>query len=132
MRSNSASLSESLDAAMVPVLGGKISELTAEDYAAAYRSVSRRSDRERQIDLIVHLGQSLDQLTRKPLIGTVLKAMRAPAFAAGIWELQDFLERGYYAFREMKGAGEFLRTMSSRERALIEAWLSGKPAPFPT
>jgi hypothetical protein len=126
-------LSESLDAAMVAVLGDKVFELTPADYAAAYREVGRRQDRERQIELIMHLGQSLDRLTRKPFLGTTLAIMRGPAAAAGLLELQSFLERGYSAFRQMKGAAEFLETITSRETALIESWLanggSGSHAP---
>jgi hypothetical protein len=115
-------LSESLDAAMLVALGGKVFELTEADYAAAYRAVDRREDRERQIELILHLGQSLDRLTKKPLIGTTLTMMRGPAAAAGLLDLQNFLERGYTAFRQMKGADEFLETITSRERALLAAW----------
>ncbi len=118
-----SALSESLDAAMVAVLGDKISRLTAADYAAAYRAVGRRADRERQIELIVHLGQSLDRLTKKPLIGPTLSMMRGPAAAAGLLDLQDFLERGYGAFRQMNGADEFLETIASRERAVLDASL---------
>ena len=115
-------LSESLDAAMLVVLGSKVFDLTEADYAAAYRAVDRREDRERQIELILHLGQSLDRLTKKPLIGATLTMMRGPAAAAGLWDLQNFLERGYTAFRQMKGADEFLETITSRERALLVAW----------
>lgn len=113
-------LSESLDAAMVAALGDKVFNLRQADYAAAYRAVNRRADRERQIELIKHLGESLDRLTRKPLIGTTLSMMRGPAAAAGLADLQDFLERGYTAFRKMNGAGEFLELITSRERALLE------------
>jgi hypothetical protein len=115
-------LSESLDAAMLAALGGKVFDMTDADYSEAYRKVDRRADRERQIELILHLGQSLDRLTRKPLIGTTLTMMRGPAAAAGLGDLQDFLERGYTAFRKMKGAAEFLETVVSREKALLAAW----------
>ncbi len=114
-------LSESLDAAMLVALGGKVFSLTDAGYSEAYRAVDRRTERERQIELIVHLGQSLDRLTRKPLIGTTLTMMRGPAAAAGLGDLQDFLERGYTVFRKMKGADEFLERIASRERALLEA-----------
>jgi hypothetical protein len=114
-------LSESLDAAMLIALGGKVFNLTDADYARAYRAVDQRADRERQIELIMHLGQSLDRLTRKPFIGTTLTMMRGPAAAAGLGDLQDFLERGYTVFRKMHGADEFLERIASRERALLEA-----------
>ena len=114
-------LSESLDAAMLIALGGKVFNLTDADYAEAYRAVDQRADRERQIQLIMHLGQSLDRLTRKPFIGTTLTMMRGPAAAAGLGDLQNFLERGYAVFRKMRGADEFLERIASRERALLEA-----------
>ena len=119
-------LSETLDAAMLVALDGKVFDITEADYAAAYRAVDRRADRERQIGLIKHLGQSLDRLTKKPLIGTTLAMMRGPAAAAGLSDLQEFLERGYTAFRQMKGAAEFLDTIVSREKALLAAWAADK------
>jgi hypothetical protein len=118
-------LSESLDGAMVSVLGDKVFNLTEADYAAAYRTVGRRADRERQIELIDHLGHSLDRLTQRRFAGTALAIMRGPAAAAGLSDLQNFLERGYKAFRQTKGADEFLQTIRSREKALLETWFAG-------
>jgi len=118
-------LSESLDAAMVAVLGDKVFNLTEADYATAYRAVGRRADRERQIALIDHLGHSLDRLTRRPFVGTTLSIMRRPAAAAGLSDLQSFLERGYRAFSQTKGADEFLEKIRSRETALLETWFAG-------
>ncbi len=117
-------LSEALDAAMLAELGDKVFTLEEADYAKAYRAVDRRADRERQIELIMHLGQSLDRLTAKPFLGTTLSMMRGPAAAAGLADLQGFLERGYTAFRKMKGASEFLETITAREKALMDAWLA--------
>ncbi len=119
-------LSESLDGAMVFVLGEKIFNLTEADYAAAYRTIGRRADRERQIELIDHLGHALDRLTQKRFAGTTLAMMRRPAAAAGLADLQNFLERGYSAVRQMNGAGEFLEKIKSRETALLEAWFAGQ------
>ena len=118
-------LSESLDGAMVSVLGDKVFNLTEADYASAYRTVDRRTDRERQIELIDHLGHSLDRLTRRPFVGTTLSIMRRPAAAAGLSDLQSFLERGYRAFSKTKGADEFLEKIRSRETALLETWFAG-------
>ncbi|MFZ1108255.1 MAG: hypothetical protein WAN43_07915 [Rhodomicrobium sp.] len=115
-------LSESLDADMVAALGKKVFALDEAAYMEAYRAVGRRSERERQIALISHLGTSLDKLTRKPFIGAALSMMRKPAMLAGLGDLQNFLERGYGAFRTMKGAGEFLDTIASRELALLNEW----------
>ncbi len=117
-------LSESLDADMVAALGKTVFALTETDYVKAYRAVGRRPDRERQIALIAHLGKSLDRLTRKPLIGAALSMMRKPAVLAGLGDLQAFLERGYSAFRAMKGADEFLGAIASRETALLNEWFA--------
>lgn len=119
-------LSELLDGAMVSVLGEKVFNLTEADYASAYRTVDRRADRERQIELIDHLGHSLDRLTRIPFGGTTLSLMRMPAAAAGFSELQSFLERGYRAISQTKGADEFLEKIRSRETALMETWFAAR------
>ena len=50
---------------------------------------------------------------------------------AGLSALQDFLERGFVAFRKMGDATEFLTTIDTRERALMEALLAGETVPFP-
>lgn len=118
-------LSETLDAAMVEALGPQVEALDQASYGRSYREVGRRPDRERQIDLIKHLGQSLDRLTQQPFVGKALSLMRKPAILAGLGELQDFLERGYAAFLEMAGADEFLNTVISRERAVLQALFAG-------
>lgn len=88
-------------------------------YAAAYRAAGRAGDRLRQIELIAEIGGLLDGLARHPEIGLALRLSRAPARAAGYGELQDFLERGYRAFRAMDGAEDFLAAIDARERALM-------------
>jgi hypothetical protein len=104
--------------------------LSVARYCAAYRAVDDRLARERQITLIVSVGGALDRYVRKPLIRSALAAMRAPARAAGFGALQDFLERGFAAFRSMRGATEFLAIVEQRETALMNAILEGNPAPF--
>ena len=118
-------LSEDLDAAMVKTLGKRVNRLTAAAYGEAYRKVDRRKDREHQIDLIQHLGQSLDRLAKRPFISTALRMMRKPAQVAGFGELQSFLERGYTAFRKMGSADEFIDRVITHERKLLEALFAG-------
>jgi hypothetical protein len=119
-------LSESLDGAMVEALGERTADITDATYAAAYREVGRAEDRERQIDLIALLGGALEGLTPQRFIGVALMMMRGPARAAGLGELQGFLERGYAAFKAMRGgAGEFVSLVVARERAIAEALLAG-------
>ncbi len=117
-------LSEELDAAMIAALDtGRALDGAA--YAAAYRAVGRQDSRERQIDLIEHLGRSLDRLTRQPFIGAALKIMRKPAELAGLGALQSFLERGYAAFRVMRGGSDFVEIVAGRERAISRALFAG-------
>ena len=118
-------LSEHLDLAMVEVLGASLMMLDGAAYGRAYRKVDRRRDRERQIDLIEHLGHSLDRLVQQPLIGAALSMMRRPAHFAGFGELHDFLQRGYEVFRKMGGADEFLSVIIERERKLMQALFAG-------
>jgi hypothetical protein len=119
-------LSESLDSAMIDALGAGTATITKTGYAAAYRKVGRAGDRERQIDLIELLGGALEGLARQRFIGAALKMMRGPARAAGLDELQGFLERGYSAFRAMRGgADEFVSLIVARERSIAKALFAG-------
>ncbi len=118
-------LSEDLDAAMVAALGRRLTSLGAADYGQAYRKVGRRRDRERQIDLIQHLGQSLDRLTHQRFIAATLAIMRKPAKLAGLGDLQSFLERGFTAFKKMGNSDEFLTLLVARERNVLNALFAG-------
>jgi hypothetical protein len=118
-------LSEELDFAMAALLADKSRELSAASYAAAYRAIGRRGDRERQIALVESLGRSLERLVHRHFTGATLAMMRKPARLAGLGELHDFLERGYKAFTRMGAAGEFLELIVGRERKVLEAVFAG-------
>ena len=47
--------------------------------------------------------------------------MRGPAHAAGLSDLQQFLEAGFETFREMKGADDFMAIVNERERTLASS-----------
>jgi hypothetical protein len=94
-------------------------------YAGAYRAAGRPGDRDRQIALIDDIGRLLDGLARRPEVGLAIRLARGPAHAAGYGQLQDFLERGYEAFRKMDGAAEFLATIDRRERELMDSLFAG-------
>jgi hypothetical protein len=100
-------------------------------YCEAYRALANRAARERQIGLIVAVGEGLDRYVGKPVVRSALAAMRQPARLAGLGALQHFLERGVAAFRHMRGASEFLATIEARETALMNAIFAGDRAPFP-
>jgi hypothetical protein len=119
-------VSESLDGAVVEALGEKAADIDDALYVAAYRAADRANDRERQIDLIALLGQALDKLAQVRFVGMTLMLMRPPAKAAGLGELQAFVERGYAAFGAMRGGGgEFVSIIVARERAIAHALFAG-------
>ena len=68
---------------------------------------------------MLEIGEALDRYTRKPMWGTTLRMMRGPAKAAGLTDLQRFLEAGFESFQAMRGARDFLGMVALRERALI-------------
>lgn len=130
-------LSHELDRALLAQLPRQDGVFTPGEYCVAYRRMGNRPGRERQIDLIGEIGAALDVYVKTPLIQTALMMMRAPARLAGVGVLHDFLERGFMAFRKMRGAVEFLATIDSRERQLMNALFAGEtgalaPAPGTT
>lgn len=121
-------LTAELDQAMVAALPA--GPITAATYAQAYRAVGQRANRERQIELVLGAGESLDRSVRHLWIGALLSAAHGPAHAAGFGVLQDFLERGYDAFRRMGSARELLAAIRERETQLMQALFAGEPDPF--
>lgn len=112
-------LSESLDDDMARQLEHAAVDPSA--YVRAWQRTGRAEERQRQIDLTLEIGQALERYTRSTLLRGALKMMRRPAQAAGLGELQRFLETGFDTFGAMRGAGEFLATVRSREEALCAA-----------
>lgn len=123
-------LSEDLDHRLAAALAP--GAITEESYAQAYRASATRAERERQVALIDAAGRRLDDVVKRPMLGQTLKLMRRPARLAGLADLQDFLERGFDAFREMKGADEFLAEVKRRETGILSRLFSGAPRPFST
>jgi hypothetical protein len=110
-------LSEDLDQQMALALD--VDAVDDGSYRAAWQLVGRREDRERQLSLLIGIGDALDRHTRRAWLATSLKMMRGPARAAGLSQLQSFLERGLAAFGKMGGAHEFLEMIASNERRFI-------------
>ncbi len=120
-------LSQELDAELVRALpDGRI---TQDSYSDAYRTVGRRADRERQIDLMHRIGQYLDGVVKKPIVRALVHLARGPAHAAGFGGLQDFLEHGLAAFERMGGAGQFLTAIRDREREAMDGLFENGDAP---
>lgn len=101
-------------------------------YCLAWRQTDERPLRELQLQAVLEVAGDIDQLTRTPGLRTVLRMMRSPAQAAGLADLQHFLELGFDTFATMgrqKGAvTEFLGIIETREAALIEALFSDTPS----
>lgn len=115
-------LSEGLDTRMAEhLIEMNTNTLTGAAYLQAWQTTGRPELRGQQIELTIAIGTELDRLTRKPLLRQALRLMRGPAAAAGLDELQTFLEVGFDTFRAMKGAQEFLKTVETREQELSSA-----------
>ena len=120
-------LSETLDAALLAQLNGAVP--SAATYAPAYAACANRPLRGRQLVITTELGASLNRLTKVPLLLTTLKMMSVPARAAGLGQLQRFLERGFSAFKKMGDASDFVATVVGRERAMMEQWFAASQKP---
>ena len=95
----------------------------ADRYAAAWRQVGRRRDRQSQLDIVLGIGMELGKLTRTVGLRSLLRMMRRPAHAAGLAALQAFLESGFDTFAALAKTGGgvqgFLDLIAGREQALI-------------
>ena len=124
-------LSEQLDSAMAEQLAAGAdatrAEIDAPAYARAWQASATPAQRERQIALTLEVGASLDRLTANGWVANSLRLMRGPARAAGLGELQTFLEAGFETFRAMHGAQEFLGFVDAREHRLSAALFGADP-----
>jgi len=123
-------LSQELDRVLLARLPRADGHFSVLEYCKAYRRAGNFPLRRRQVKLIGEIGTALDAHVGKPLIRAALAMMRQPARLAGMSGLQDFLERGFLAFRAMHGAREFLRTIDTRETEIMEAIIGGATDPF--
>ncbi|WP_395703697.1 FFLEELY motif protein [Aquabacterium sp.] len=122
-------LSESLDSQMARHLPS--AALEASTYARAWQATGRPDARRKQIGLTVEIGHALDHYTRRRMLRTTLHMMRRPAQAAGLSDLQRFLETGFDTFGAMSGAGWFLEIVQQREQALADALFAADPLALP-
>lgn len=99
-------------------------------YTNAYRDVGLPRLRARQIELIDHVGQGLAAALRMPGVSMLLKLSRVPAKAAGLGELQVFLERGFAAFAGLDDARAFLADIRQHESTAMARLFAGDADPF--
>lgn len=120
-------LTRELDHAVVRALPpGAVTEGT---YAAAYRTADDRTSRTRQIALTAGIGEKLSRVVRRVWVGPLLQAAHLPAHAAGFGALQDFLERGYAAFRDMPEPERLVRAIAERETNFMRSMFDGIATP---
>ena len=113
-------LTEQLDSSMATQLSSDTA-ITRTSYVLAWNACGQPDARRQQLDLTMAIGRSLDKLTRRRTLRHALHLMRHPAKAAGFSALQRFLENGFDAFAQMKGAEVFLITVEQRESRLANA-----------
>ena len=99
-------------------------------YARAYREVGLPRLRARQVALIDDVGTGLSAALRMPGVGTLLRLSRVPARAAGLGELQGFLERGFDAFAGLGDARGFLADIRASETEVMRRLFASEPEPF--
>ena len=96
-------------------------------YARAYRACGLPRLRARQIALIAEVGDGLAQALRMRGVATLLRLSRVPARAAGLSELQGFLERGFDAFAALGDAQRFIEEIRREETAFSQALFGARP-----
>ena len=110
------------------LVGNKLPDLITEiDYCIACRKASSLEELVELVHLITGLGRTLKSLIHIPMIGMTLRAMRAPAHAAGFGALQDFLERGYTTFKQIPDIDLFLSEIEIR---MVEVFTQIHTAPL--
>ncbi|MFC3816414.1 hypothetical protein [Lysobacter sp. GCM10012299] len=126
-------LTHAFDLRMARVLqevGGQRRKLDAGLYARAYREAGLPRLRSHQIDLIARVGLGLGNALRLPGISMLLKLSHGPARAAGVSELQGFLERGFDAFSKLGDVRSFIAEIEADERDVSRRLFAGDPDPF--
>ena len=67
----------------------------------------------------------LARALRMPGVATLLRLSRVPARAAGLSELQGFLERGFEAFAALGDGARFVEEIRREEAAFSQALFAG-------
>jgi hypothetical protein len=104
--------------------------LSIERYGQIYRACGRPSEREKQIELIQHLGLALNELVHHRLVLLLIRTTRGPARIAGFGLLQSFLEQGLTAFQIMGDGTEFVETIWQNESKVKDRLFAGDENPF--
>jgi hypothetical protein len=117
------SLTQQLDLALAEAMRahlGVVDRFNRAQYEEAYRLCNNYNVRLRQIQLIVAVGGQLERVRRIPFIAATLRLARGPAHRLGWFEMQDFLERGYAAWKSIAEPNTFLANIQTRETAILD------------
>lgn len=127
-----AVLSHALDLRMAEFLEaeGQGEDIDAARYGRAWRRTGLHHLRRRQIRLIDAVGQGLARVVHTPAVAQLLRLARLPARAAGLSELQSFLERGFSSFGALPDASAFVDGIVEREQRVMERLFAADPDPF--
>lgn len=120
-------LTETLDTKMANCLGATFDQL---QYIKAFRQVTSRQERIKQLTLVKELGLSLSSLVKMPFLSTTLKMMAIPAKLVGLYSFHQFLENGFNSFKQTSNPKEFVTTLVSRENQILENIYQEKENPF--
>ena len=126
-------LTNQLDHALLRALVDRLGvtdTITPRLYAEGYRVCDNYTQRKYQIDLTTRLLKQVAEGARLVVVGVAMKVVRGPAQRGGWGELYDFLERAYSAFKQMRDAKTFVRTIQERETRLLDQIFAGDPEPF--
>ncbi|MEM7281971.1 MAG: hypothetical protein AAF438_10130 [Pseudomonadota bacterium] len=103
-------------------------DFSEREYLQGCRATSELEEYLELIALTAQVGESLGRVTRIPMIGFTLRAMRSPAKLSGFGHLQTFLEQGYRTFRKIKQVDQFLVDINER---MIEIFTQIYTGPLP-
>ncbi len=94
--------------------------ISEDDFFYAIRSAVEINSLAEQSNLVLIIGKEIENVVNMPFMSAALKMCRRPARLMGLGDLQDFLEKGFKAFKVMRGSQEFLSTFEERELDLIK------------
>ena len=117
------SLTQQLDLALAEAMRDHLGvgeRVDRAQYEQAYRLCDNYDTRARQIRLIVAVGGQLERVRRVPFVQTTLRLARGPAHRLGWVEMQDFLQRGYVAWKSIREPETFLSNIQQREMAILD------------
>lgn len=107
-----------------------VTEITHDNYLAAFRELGRYDDWRHQMELAIQLGYGLDRYVRSRLIHATFRMASRPAHKYGLGTLYDFLGRGFEAMRPLGSTHELFERMAKDELAIIDRIAAGDPDPF--